>query len=71
MPKMTIDLSVKVDAILRKLAKADSSTKHEVLRRALAIYNFLHEEDVRVGGTRNLAVIDNEDKIVVRIVFIQ
>lgn len=69
MPRLTIEFSHDVNDVLKKLAKADQTSKREVLRRALALYNYLYDQDVRPGGDRKVSVTDNDDKILKDIVF--
>lgn len=69
MPRLTIDFPDDVNEIVQKLAKEEKTSKREIVRRALAIYNYLHEEGVKMGGERNVAITDKDDKVLVRIVF--
>ena len=67
MPRMTLEFPDKVNQILIELAKKDQTTKVDVLRRALALYNYVHKE----AGEKNLklSVTDDEDTIIKDIVF--
>ena len=67
MPRMTIEFPDKVNDILNKLAEKDQTTKADVLRRALALYNFVHQE--AVDKNMKLSVTDKNDKILKDIVF--
>ena len=69
MPRLTIDFPDEVNEILSKLASDEKTSKREVLRRALAVYDYLHQEGVKMGGEKNLAITDKEDKVITRIVF--
>jgi len=69
MPRLTIDFPDEVSAILEKLAKDEKTSKREVVRRALAMYNYFHEEGVKMGGEKNVAITDKSDKVLTRIVF--
>jgi len=69
MPRMTIEFPEEGDKILRRLADDEHTTKREVIRRALALYNHLHEEGVRMGGERRLSITDKESKVVKDIIF--
>ena len=57
------------DQILRRLAAEEKTTKRDVLRRALALYNHLNEQGVKTGGQRKLSITDKDDKISKDIVF--
>ncbi len=44
MPRMTIEFPEQVDQILKNLAKEGHTTKVDVIRRALALYNYVNKE---------------------------
>ena len=67
MPRMTIDFPKKSDKVLRDLAKKDETTKVDVLRRALAMYQYIHEETFEKKG--KLIIQDKDGKTVKEIVF--
>jgi len=67
MPRLTIEFNNKVNEILEDLAEKDGTTKVEVLRRALALYNYVHTE--AIDQKRKLSITDEEDKIIKDIVF--
>jgi len=69
MPRLTIDFPDDIHEIVKKLAKQEGASKREIVRRALAIYNYLNEEGVKMGGERNVAITDKNDKVLTRIVF--
>ena len=69
MPRLTIEFSDDVNEILQKLAKTDQTTKRDVLRRALALYNHLVEQGVKPGGDRKISITDKDDHILKDIVF--
>ncbi len=69
MPRLTIEFPDEGDEILRKLAKDEHTTKRDVIRRALALYNYVHEEGVRMGGDRRLSITDKDSKVVKDILF--
>ena len=69
MPRLTIDFPDDIHEIVKKLAKEEKASKREIVRRALAIYNYLNEEGVKMGGERNVAITDKNDKVLTRIVF--
>ncbi|HEX9731199.1 MAG TPA: ribbon-helix-helix protein, CopG family [Thermoanaerobaculia bacterium] len=65
MPRLTIEFPEEGDRILSKLAKDEDTTKREVIRRALALYNYIHKEGVRMGGgERRLSITDKDSKVV-------
>ncbi len=69
MARLTIEFPDEGDQILRRLAQQEHTTKREVIRRALALYNYVHEEGVRMGGERRLSITDKESKVVKDILF--
>lgn len=69
MPRMTIEFPEEGDKILKKLAKEEEVTKREVIRRALSLYNYLHEEGVKAGGEKRLSITDKENKVLKDILF--
>ncbi len=62
MPRMTIEFSKQVDDILKELAKKNNTTKVEVLRRALSLYDYVEKETSKEQN-RRLSITD-EDKII-------
>jgi hypothetical protein len=46
MARLTLEVSDDVDALLRDLARAEKIDKYEVIRRALALYQYVHREAV-------------------------
>lgn len=69
MPRMTIEFPEEGDKILRKLAEDEHTTKREVIRRALALYNYLHEEGVRMGSGRRLSITDSDNRVLKDVIF--
>jgi len=69
MPRLTIEFPDEVNQILEKLAEKDQTTKRDVLRRALALYNPLFEQGVRAGGDRKVSITDKDDHILKDIIF--
>jgi len=59
---MTIEFSKQVDDILKELAKKNNTTKVEVLRRALSLYDYVEKETSKEQN-RRLSITD-EDKII-------
>lgn len=66
-PRLTIEFPDSVNEILKELAQKDETTKVDVLRRALAIYYYVHKEAKEKG--RKLSITDDEDTIIKDIVF--
>ena len=64
MPRLTIEFPDEGDKILSRLAKDEHTTKREVIRRALALYNYINEEGVRMGGERRLSITDKDGRVV-------
>ncbi len=62
MPRMTIEFSKQVDDLLKELAKKNNTTKVEVLRRALSLYDYVEKETSKEQN-RRLSITD-EDKII-------
>ena len=67
MPRMTIEFPDQIGEILTQLAQKDQTTKADVMRRALALYNFVHKEAVE--KKMKLSITDDRDKILKEIVF--
>ena len=67
MPRMTIEFPDKVNNMLEALAKKDQISKAEVLRRALALYSYAHEETEKKN--RKVSITDEQDKIIKDILF--
>jgi hypothetical protein len=53
--------------MLVELAKLDDTTKADVIRRALALYNYVHRE--AIDKKLKLSITDDEDAIIKDIVF--
>ena len=69
MPRLTIEFPDEGDKILRDLAKDEHTTKREVIRRALALYNYLHQEGVKMGSDKRVSITDKDNKIIKDILF--
>ncbi len=67
MPRLTIEFPEQVNEVLKDLAKKDETTKVDVLRRALALYNFVHKE--AIDKNLKLSITDDKDTILKEIVF--
>ena len=66
MPRMTIEFPEQVDKILRDLAAQGHTSKVDIIRRALALYNYVNKE-VKEKALK-LTVADEDDKILKEIV---
>jgi 20S proteasome alpha/beta subunit len=70
MPRLTVEFPESTNEVLEKLAEEEGTTKREILRRALSIYSTLHDEGVRIGGNRNVVIVDKDgDKLIKQLVF--
>ncbi|MSS72639.1 MAG: hypothetical protein EXS64_14275 [Candidatus Latescibacteria bacterium] len=67
MPRLTIEFPEQANEVLKNLAKKDETTKVDVLRRALALYNFVHKE--AIDKNLKLSITDDKDTILKEIVF--
>lgn len=67
MPRLTIEFPDQISEILTSLAKKDQTTKVDVIRRALALYNYVHRE--AVDKKLKLSITDDRDAILKDIVF--
>lgn len=67
MPRMTIEFPKQVNEMLKDLAEKDQTTKLDVLRRALALYDYLHREAAEKN--LKLSLTDDEDTIIKDILF--
>ncbi len=59
MPRMTVNLPDPVNSLLEELADRQGTTKTEILRRALALYDYV--EDETADDKLRLALIDKQD----------
>lgn len=69
MHRLTLEFPHKTHRILTDLAKKDHTTMVNILRRALALYNYVHDEVVMRRNERKLSITDDQDKILKDIVF--
>ncbi|MGE3535807.1 MAG: ribbon-helix-helix protein, CopG family [Candidatus Tectimicrobiota bacterium] len=67
MPRMTIEFSDKVNDILTELSSKEEVSKAEILRRALALYNYVQKE--AVDKNKKVSITDNDDTILKDIIF--
>ena len=67
MPRLTIEFPDKVNEMLVELAKKDSTTKVDIIRRALALYDYVHKEAME--KSRKVSITDDDDTIIKDILF--
>ena len=65
MPRITIEFPEQVDKILKELAEKGDTSKVDVIRRALALYNYVDKE---VKEKDLKLTVSDEDKILKEIV---
>lgn len=65
MAKLTIEMNPKMEEVLTELARGKHTSKVEVLRRAVALYNYVESQIAE--GKKGLAITEN-DKVVKEIV---
>jgi predicted transcriptional regulator len=58
--KLTIELNPKMEEVLAQLARGKHTSKVEVLRRAVALYNYV--ESQLAEGNKSLAIVE-DDKV--------
>ncbi|MBI2433811.1 MAG: hypothetical protein HYV26_13165 [Candidatus Hydrogenedentes bacterium] len=63
MPRLTVEFPEDTNRMLAKLAKDNDNSKREVLRRAIAVYNYLHEHGVKPGGAKRLIIADEKGNL--------
>ncbi|MDP8207317.1 MAG: ribbon-helix-helix protein, CopG family [Candidatus Electryonea clarkiae] len=66
MARMTVQFPSKTSKILSEMAKKEEVSKTDIIRRALALYQYLGEEE---DQGNNIAVTDKKDKVLKKIVF--
>jgi len=59
MPKLTVEFNDKMNQILEQLADKKGTTKVDVLRRAVALYNYLdaEQEEGKVSITQDNKIV--------------
>jgi predicted transcriptional regulator len=60
MAKLTVEFNDKMNATLEQLAEEKGTTKVDVLRRAVALYKYLEEEQ-KEGGNRRVSITQNDN----------
>lgn len=68
MPKYTVEFPPEVNTMLEALAKKEHTNKREILRRALALYNYVHKQGVG-DGERKVSVTDQNDQVIADVLF--
>ena len=66
MPKLTLELSDRVNSMLEELAAKEGTTKVDVVRKAIALFKYVDQEVVEKHD-RELAIVQN-DKVLKEIV---
>ncbi len=64
--KYTVSLPVKIAEKLEELSSAESMSKPETLRRAIALYSFIYKEVFEENN--RLCIVDGEDSILKEVV---
>ena len=67
MPRMTIEFPHQTNEMLKDLAEKGQTTKVDVLRRALALYNYVQRE--AKDKDRRLLITGSDDEAIKEIVF--
>ncbi len=67
MARITLEFPDTVNEMLDQLAQREQISKPEVIRRALALYSYVHEEAVE--KKHKLSITDDQDTILKDIVF--
>ena len=62
MAKLTVEFSDGMTKLLESLARKNGTTKVDVIRRALALYNYVDEEVLDKKG-RKLSITESDNKI--------
>jgi predicted transcriptional regulator len=64
-PRTSVTLSPQLDDRLEKMAEDDHTTKREILRKALALYDVVHGAKLK---NQRLGIFDGEKNLVTEIV---
>ena len=67
MPKITLEFTDELYQRLKSLAAREGIDEVEVIRRALGLYSYSHDEVVE--RKRKLSITDEQDKVLKHIVF--
>lgn len=60
MAKLTVEFNDKMNETLEQLADEKKTTKVDVLRRAVALYKYLDEEQ-KQGGNKRVSITQNDN----------
>lgn len=60
MPRMTIEFNDKAEKIIKEIAQDEQMSKIDVIRRALALYDTIHQEVIKKN--RKLIIKDQDEK---------
>ena len=60
MPKLTVEFNDKMNETLEQLAEEKKTSKVDVLRRAVALYKYLEEEQ-KEGGNKRVSITQNDN----------
>ena len=63
MAKLTVEFSDGMTKLLESLARKNGTTKVDVIRRALALYNYVDEEVLEKKG-RKLSITEDDNKVI-------
>ena len=69
MARFTVEFPDDLDRMLENLAETEKTTKREIIRRALALYNHLNASGVKPGSDKKVSITDKDDHILKDIVF--
>lgn len=67
MAKYTVQFPEDLDKLLERLSAEEHTSKEDVIRRALALYNFVQQE--AVTKKRKLSITDDQNTVLKDIVF--
>jgi len=65
--KYTVQFPEDLDKLLERLSAEEHTSKEDVIRRALALYNFVQQE--AVTKKRKLSITDDQNTVLKDIVF--
>ena len=62
MPRFSVEFPDKANEVLEKLSKTEQISKQEVIRRALALYNYIRDQGVD-GSEKKVSITTKDDEI--------
>ena len=68
MPKLTVEFNEQLNQTIDQLATAQGVTKTDILRRAVALYDFVRKETGPQSGDKKLSITTKDGKPVTDIV---